>query len=145
MSDEKIKVRFKGTVRGHFYGEEGRRTITVNITPAQTEKLWDLISKANFMWDGDSVALKTDENGNNYVKLSTLYSVSAHDLPMGYTIDDIGKDSEVEVCGILKEASFRQNKVRRRYVGGYLTAVKVIKLVEREEFSPFDDEETTEI
>lgn len=135
---KKIKVAVPGLVKSNYVdSESNKRVISVWVDPDYSEWFEDLIASEHLEFSGDSYPLKTDlESGGRFIISRSKYEVSAKGLPRGYTINDIGKGSEV--CLYVKLVEGEQR--RQKYLSAYLMGVNVISFVEREDTDIFNDD-----
>lgn len=139
MNDIKLLITGKVTFAGT---NEGVNSVTIEITEEQFDWLTNKIGNTE---DYDSLPIKYDEEKDEYsCRAHSKYDVKvlteeSDDEEIKF--DEIGKGSEVQLAVTFKEGKFK----RKEFVTGYLKAVKVIELVEREEYNPFEDEELDSI
>lgn len=135
-----VKLSLRGQVKTNYKNEEGDRSISIWITPEQENWISDQVTANGLEWSGDRYPCKVDEEKNMpYFKSHSRFEVPLKGLDKGYTIDDIGKESDITILVQLKEGSYRGKK----YVSAYLSGIQIHTLEQAVEYNPFDDEFAT--
>lgn len=135
MAQDKIKVKFKGTVSKNYETEDGKRVLHITISKETAEKLYDKIADANYKWDGTSNAIKIRDDGSMFVKVSSGFGVECSGD--ADEIEEVGQGSEVTAYAVLVEGKYQ----KKRYVSCYVSAITVWKLEELIPYSAFEDDE----
>ncbi len=141
MSEEtkNVKLKLSTVIEKHYYSEDDdRHTFLLRLEGKQTDKIEDIIAESNMSFSGDSYPVKESDCGV-VLKTSTKYVFPIKGLPSGYSIDDIGTGTELFAYVSLKEGQYG----RKKYVSAYITAMDIRRFVEKEETTPFEDEEYT--
>lgn len=141
MNDEtkKAKLKLSTVIEKHYYSEDGdRHTFLLRLEGKQADKIEDIITESNMSFSGDSYPVK-ELDGEAVLKTSSKYVFPIKGIPSGYSIDDIGAGTELNAYVTLKEGKYG----RKKYVSAYITAMDIRRFVEKEETTPFEDDEYT--
>lgn len=141
MSGEtkKAKLKLSTVIEKHYYSEDDdRHTFLLRLEGKQADRIEDVIAESNMTFSGDSYPVK-EWDGKPILKTSSKYVFPIKGLPSGYKIDDIGSGTELFAYVTLKEGQYG----RKKYVSAYVTAMDIRRFVEKEETTPFEDEEYT--
>lgn len=141
MSEEtkKTKLKLSTVIEKHYYSEDDdRHTFLLRLEGKQADKIEDVIAESNMSFSGDSYPVK-ESDGKHVLKASSKYVFPIKGLPSGYTIDDIGAGTELFAYVTMKEGQYG----RKKYVSAYITAMDIRRFVEKEETTPFEDDEYT--
>ena len=139
MSEEtkKAKLKLSTVIEKHYYSEDDERhTFLLRLEGKQADKIEDVIAESNMSFSGDSYPVK-ELDGEPVLKTSSKYNFPIKGIPSGYSIDDIGTGTELFVYVTLKEGQYG----RKKYVSAYIAAMDIRRFVEKEETTPFEDEE----
>lgn len=141
MNDEtkKAKLKLSTVIEKHYYSEDGdRHTFLLRLEGKQADKIEEIITESNMSFSGDSYPVK-ELDGEAVLKTSSKYVFPIKGLPSGYSIDDIGSGTELNAYVTMKEGKYG----RKKYVSAYITAMDIRRFVEKEETTPFEDDEYT--
>lgn len=138
---KKAKLKLSTVIEKHYYSDDDdRHTFLLRLDGKQAEQIEDLIAESNMSFSGDSYPVKEFDD-KPVLKTSSKYLFPIKGLPSGYKIDDIGTGTELFAYLALKEGQYG----RKKYVSAYITAMDIRQFVEKEETTPFEDEEYTSI
>lgn len=138
MSDVKVKIKVTGRLVNAYYDNDKEKYVCgISLGSDTALKIEDLMVSAGFEWSGTSSPIKETEEGNPYLKVSTLYTPQVRGLPTGFTYTELGKGSTVTASCVLKEGRYN----RAKYVSAYLAAVDIKDFVPCESYDAFEDEE----
>lgn len=133
---ESIKLMVRGKIRTNYKNEEGDRNISIWITPEQENWISDQVVSKGLEWAGDRYPCKVDEELNlPYLKTHSRFEFPLKGADKGYTVDDIGKDSDITLLVQIKEGVYRGKK----YVSAYISGITVHTLEQAVEYNPFED------
>lgn len=141
MSDvtKNAKLKISTVIEKHYYSEDDdRHTFLLRLEGKQADKIENVIAESNMSFSGDSYPVK-ESDGKPVLKTSSKYAFPIKGLPSGYTIDDIGAGTELLAYITMKEGQYG----RKKYVSAYITAMDIRRFVEKEETTPFEDDEYT--
>lgn len=132
------KIKLRGHILAHYVNEETKhRQINLESTPERNEGIIDYLTSCGFDWSGESCPAKVNDKDVCFIKTTSQYSIEIKGIPSGYTIDDIGPESDVTLYVKLKEGQYRKKK----YVSAYLIGIEVHDFKERTIYNPFTDDE----
>lgn len=138
---KKAKLKLSTVIEKHYYSDvDDRHTFLLRLDGKLAEQIEDLIVESNMSFSGDSYPVKEFDD-KPVLKTSSKYVFPIKGLPSGYKIDDIGTGTELFAYVTLKEGQYG----RKKYVSAYMTAMDIRRFVEKEETTPFEDEEYTAI
>lgn len=135
----KAKLKLSTVIKRHYYTkEDDRHTFLLQLEGKKADCIENIIVEANMSFSGDSYPIK-ESDGETVLKASSKYVFPIKGLPSGYSIDDIGSGTELIAYVTLKEGQYG----RKKYVSAYMTAMDIRRFVEKEETTPFEDDEYT--
>lgn len=137
--NRKVKITLSTVIEKHYYSkDDDRHTFLLRLEGKQADKIEEIIAESNMSFSGYSYPIK-ESGGANVLKTSSKYVFPIKGLPSGYSIDDIGSGTELVAYVTLREGQYGRTK----YVSAYMGAMDIRRFVEKEETTPFEDNEYT--
>lgn len=139
MNNNTLKITIIGKVAGNYLNtdDNGNKTRNIPLEIDQKTADWfdNLITAQGFTWSGDSYPIVQEEDGRIIFKTHSKFDIQTKNLPSGFTLDELGKGSEVKTYVTVKNGRYG----RKSFVSAYLVAIECYDFIELEEYDAFSD------
>lgn len=140
MRTENFKITGKVVYAGKER-ESDKNVVSIKVTPETMEKFKGFLDDSS---EYVSTPVKEDKEGNEYIKFQSKFGVDIYEgkeLESDYALEEIGKESTVQIFAGLKEQIFK----RKKFIVAYVKAISIIDFKEKEVFNAFDSDEVEEV